>query len=66
MTDDDFMSLLCCPATQQSLRPASEEELKSFGGISSAALIRADGQVVYPVRDGIPMLVPEAAIFRAE
>lgn len=52
--------------TRQELRAATEEELKSFDGVVSKALIREDGRVVYPVRNGIPMLVPEAAIFLAE
>ncbi|MFZ4599525.1 MAG: Trm112 family protein [Terrimicrobiaceae bacterium] len=66
MIDSEFLSLLCCPMTRQELRAATEEELKSFDGVVSKALIREDGRVVYPVRNGIPMLVPEAAIFLAE
>ena len=66
MIDSEFLSLLCCPITRQALRAATEEELKSFGGGEPNALIREDGRVVYPVRNGIPMLVPEAAIFLAE
>ena len=48
--------------TRQPLREASREELKAFGTDLATGLIRKDGLVVYPVRNGIPLLVEPAAI----
>lgn len=62
MTDPDLLSILCCPLTHQPLRAASPEELKAFGAGITAGMIREDGLVLYPVRDGIPLLVPGEAI----
>ena len=46
-------------------------ELANQGGVKLQvalleALVRADGQVLYPVLDGIPMLLAEEAIQTAE
>ena len=64
MTDVDLLSILCCPSTHQPLREALPDELKAFGSGLTAGLIREDGQVLYPIRNGIPLLVPDAAISR--
>jgi len=62
MSNDDLLSIICCPMARLSLREASPEELKTFGPSLTAGLIREDGQVLYPVRNGIPLLLPGEAI----
>jgi uncharacterized protein YbaR (Trm112 family) len=58
--DTALLDLLCCPETRQPLREATAEEIERLG--LGVALVREDGRVAYPIRDGIPMLVPDEAI----
>ncbi len=59
--------LLCCPITRQPLRPATAGERGKCAAPMEEALIREDGRVLYPIRNGIPLLLPDAAIpFSAE
>ena len=48
--------------TRQPLRLATEEERKKTPTIGNEALIREDGKILYPIRDGIPLLVASEAI----
>ena len=57
-----LLALLRCPLTLQTLRLAPPELLARLPAPLEAALVRADGAVAYPIRDGIPMLLPEEAI----
>ena len=56
------LKILCCPVTHQLLREASPEELQAFGPDLAAGLIREDGRALYPVRNGIPLLLPGEAV----
>lgn len=58
----ELIPLLRCPATLQPLRPAPAELLARLPLRLDAALVREDGAVIYPIRDGIPMLLPEEAL----
>ncbi len=62
MIHSDLLSILCCPATHQPLREALPEELHAFGPELTAGLIREDGLVIYPIANGIPLLVPGEAV----
>lgn len=53
--DAALLDLLCCPETHQPLRFATAEELARLS--LDAALVREDGTVAYPIRDGIPLLL---------
>ena len=46
----------------QPLRVAPPELLARLPVLLDAALVREDGAMVYPIRDGIPVLLPEEAI----
>ena len=56
----DLLALLCCPETRQRLRAATADEL--LRAKVEQGLAREDGRVVYPILDGIPMLMVEHAV----
>jgi uncharacterized protein YbaR (Trm112 family) len=64
--DASLLEILCCPVTHQTLRVADTGTLRRAGERTSTTLseglLREDGRVLYPVKDGIPLLVPEEGI----
>jgi uncharacterized protein YbaR (Trm112 family) len=53
---EDFLPLMRCPDTHQSLRRATAEECAQHR--VDAALVTEDGLRVYVIDDGIPILLP--------
>lgn len=58
--DASLLDLVCCPETRQPLRFATADELARLA--VDAALLREDGRIAYPIRDGIPLLVIEEQV----
>ena len=62
----NLTELLRCPITGHQLHIATPEELRTFSaGMShdtDGLLVREDGTAAYPVMNGIPTLLEEAAI----
>ena len=79
MQKKQFIDLLRCPETRQTLEPIDEEMLSRLnlaireGKIKNrvgypivdsmdAGLIRHDGQVIYPIKEDIPILLTDEGI----
>ncbi len=64
--EESLLEILCCPVTRQSLRFADAATLRLVGERSAVplaeGLVREDGRVVYPIKNGIPLLVADEAI----
>ncbi len=64
----EFVGLLCCPSTGQRLSVAPDSifetspALESFRQSVQCWLLRADGRIAYPVRDGLPVLLAEEGV----
>lgn len=63
---EQLADLLRCPVTGQRLRLADPREITPIAmkapADSDGFLIREDGRAAFPVRDGIPSLLPESLI----
>lgn len=74
MITPELLQILRCPETMQRVRIATAGELEAFaaqnrkraGGMTESplehGLIREDGKVLYPIRNGIPVMLLEEAI----
>lgn len=64
--DKELLEILCCPATHQPLSVAGEKALAEagvrLGKPLQEGLLREDGQVLYPVLNGIPLLLVEEGV----
>jgi len=58
----ELLPLLCCPLTRQPLRPATADELKKCPVMTDACLTTQHGRTLYPIRNGIPLLVAAEGI----
>ena len=57
---DQFLPLLRCPDTHQSLRWAGEEDLKKHGRSGGEkGLVTEDGGRFFSIDQGIPILLPQ-------
>jgi uncharacterized protein YbaR (Trm112 family) len=57
---NDFLPTMRCPDTHQSLRWATAEDLARHAFPPEAkALAREDGSRLFPIDQGIPILLPE-------
>lgn len=61
---EEILPLICCPVSREPLRLATATELAALAGQEPAGcwLVSEKGARAYPVRGGIPQLVPESAI----
>ena len=56
---DELLPLMRCPVSKQPLRLATVEEKRAASlPIDQPALISNDARHIYPVADGIPILLP--------
>jgi uncharacterized protein len=64
--DEELLQILCCPLTRQPLRFADKNALSEASAKVARpireGLIRKDGRMFYPIRNGIPLLTPEEGI----
>jgi uncharacterized protein YbaR (Trm112 family) len=72
MVDPQLLAILVCPETRTPLHEAAEGRLRNRAGQAvegpiQGGLIREDGRVLFPIVDGIPvMLIDEAIPLEAE
>lgn len=60
LISDELLAILVCPETKQRLRAATADEL--LRAKLEQGIAREDGRVVYPIVEGIPMLMVDHAV----
>ena len=65
--DTELIALLRCPVTMQPVRLATAEELRELNARMGdapleSALVREDRLAFFPVKNGIPIMLPDAII----
>ncbi|MCB9871871.1 MAG: Trm112 family protein [Planctomycetes bacterium] len=70
--DPEYLSILMCPKTRGALRLATPAELQRANAAAArdgqpgepleAGLVCESGTLMYPIRDGIPILLIDEAI----
>ncbi len=60
LISDELLAILVCPETKQRLRAATADELSRAK--LEQGIAREDGRVVYPIVEGIPMLMVDHAV----
>jgi uncharacterized protein YbaR (Trm112 family) len=59
---NEFLPLLRCPDSRQALRWAEDQDLERHARpASEKGLVTEDGSRYFPIDDGIPILLPQAA-----
>ncbi len=62
----ELIALLCCPITKEALHYVSPEGLTSFTGeFPEGALVTKDGEALYPIREGFPIVVSSERITKS-
>ena len=73
--DPEYLSILMCPKTKGALRMATGDEVARVNAAVEAGtveverfeagLVSENGNLIYPIRDGIPVLLADAALVLA-
>jgi uncharacterized protein YbaR (Trm112 family) len=68
MIDPELVKILCCPETRKLNQLLVAGKVRNQGGKAvteeiEGGLLRADGNVLYPIRQNIPIMLVEEGIW---